>query len=77
VGLLEAFYQGYQNKVTVKDLCIKTEDEKLQMVLRHVPELTVSEAAAYFRALMNAIEIHKYQKNKDLKVEDLGIVLLD
>jgi len=74
--LVETSFHEQQNKLLVKNLNIKTNDDKEKMVIDIVKDLTVSEAVSYFRALLNAIDHHKFNKTKDIKVEDLEIKLL-
>ena len=75
-GAIEGTFFELQNKTKIKEIGIKTEDEKIKYVLDVLKGCTASEAVTYCRAMKNAIDQHRYLKTKDLKVEELEIKLL-
>lgn len=79
VSYIEGGFQEYQKKVTVELLELEkvVEDADVKRLIQSLGNTTLDEAVTHLRVLQNAIAHHVRERNKILRVKDLGITLLE
>ena len=77
-GVLNGMWERHQKIVKTKEVERGSDlDAKIVRVLDLVNDLPMNEAMGFISAMANAIQVHRYEKTKQMTVGDLEIILLD